>query len=316
MKKFIINIGLFSVFSILFYVIVMPLWSSFLPFYMSKNVRSCMGCYGHTFTRMQDAKKTTDVDVLIVGSSHAYRGIDPRVLKEYGITAFNLGSSAQTPINTKILLHQYLDQIKPKMVIYEAYAGTLGIDGVESSLDLLSNNQIDYNSIKMTNEVHNLLAYNTLIFSGFRQTFGLNKNFKEAIIQGDDTYISPTGYVETKFRKNILKDESVNNWKLYETQKRDFIDNINYIKSKDIDVYIIQAPITQKLYNSKLNHKEVDTFLGNLSDYKNYQGKLILNDTIDFYDSNHMNHNAVKIFSELLARDVNLIFKKNDRSIN
>ena len=65
-----------------------------------------MGCYGHTFTRMQDAQKTKNVDVLIVGSSHAYRGIDPRILQKDGISAFNLGSSAQTPINTKVLLHQ------------------------------------------------------------------------------------------------------------------------------------------------------------------------------------------------------------------
>ena len=307
MKKFIINIGLFSVFSILFYVIVMPFWSSVLPFYMSKNVRSCMGCYGHTFTRMQDAKKTTDVDALIVGSSHAYRGIDPRVLKEYGITAFNLGSSAQTPINTKILLHQYLDQIKPKMVIYEAYAGTLNIDGVESSLDLLSNNKIDYNSIKMTNEVHNLLAYNTLIFSGFRQTFGLNKNFKEAIIQGNDTYISPTGYVETKFRKNIFNNENIDSWNLLENQKVELANNIAYIKSKGVKVFIIQTPITQTFYKSIKNNKEVDDYLSTLGKYKSYQHAVDLNDSIDFYDNNHLNQIAVEKFNKMLALDI----KKN-----
>ena len=93
--------------------------------------------------------------------------------------------------------------------MYEAYAGTMNIDGVESSLDILSNNKIDINSIKMANEIHNLLAYNTLIFSGFRQTFGLNKTFSEVVHQGEDTYISPTGYVETKFRKNIFNDEKI-----------------------------------------------------------------------------------------------------------
>ncbi|MDH0658594.1 MULTISPECIES: hypothetical protein [unclassified Empedobacter] len=310
MKKFLINIGLFSLFAIVFYIVVMPLWSSVLPFYMSKNVRSCMGCYGHTFTRMQDAQKIKNVDVLIVGSSHAYRGIDPRVLQKEGISAFNLGSSSQTPINTKVLLHQYLEQINPKIVVYEAYAGTMNIDGVESSLDILSNNKIDINSIKMANEVHNLLAYNTLIFSGFRQTFGLNKRFKEAIQQGDDTYISSTGYVESKFKNNIFNKENYTSWDLRDSQKEELINNIEFIKSKGIDVYIIQAPITKTLYNSINNNKDVDVFLSNLGNYKNYQNLVELRDSTDFYDNNHLNQIGVEKFNAILSKDLKILLKK------
>ena len=310
MKKFLINIGLFGLFAVVFYLVIMPLWSSFLPSYMSKNVRSCMGCYGHTFTRMQDAQKTKNVDVLIVGSSHAYRGVDPRILKKDGISAFNLGSSAQTPINTKVLLHQYLDQIKPKLVVYEAYAGTMNIDGVESSLDILSNNKIDINSIKMANEIHNLLAYNTLIFSGFRQTFGLNKTFSEVAHQGEDTYISPTGYVETKFRKNIFNDEKISKWDLIENQKEEFENNITFIKSKGIEVYIIQAPITKTLYNSINNNKEVDQFLGKLGNYKNYQNLIELKDSTDFFDNNHLNQIGVEKFNVILSKDLKNILRK------
>ncbi|MFV0197364.1 hypothetical protein OBK01_03990 [Empedobacter falsenii] len=313
MKKFLINIGLFSLFAMIFYLVIMPIWSSVLPFYMSKNVRSCMGCYGHTFTRMQDAQKTTNVDVLIIGSSHAYRGIDPRILAKEGISAFNLGSSAQTPINTKVLLHQYLEQINPKLVVYEAYAGTLAIDGVESSLDILSNNKIDVNSIKMANEVHNLLAYNTLIFSGFRQTFGLNKTFSEKIHQEDDTYISPTGYVETKYRKNIFNKGNNTSWNLKESQKEELIDNVNFIKSKGIDVYIIQAPITKILYNSIDNHQEVDQFLSTLGKYKNYQGLVELNDSTDFFDNNHLNQIGVEKFNQPLVSDIKNILEKNKK---
>ena len=108
-----------------------------MPPFMAKNVRNCVGCYGHLFTRVKEAKETKNPDILFLGSSHAYRGLDPRIFAEEGITSFNLGSSSQTPINTQVLLHQYLDQIQPKMVIYEVYAGTLTSDGVESSLDLL-----------------------------------------------------------------------------------------------------------------------------------------------------------------------------------
>ncbi|WP_374329189.1 hypothetical protein [Soonwooa sp.] len=310
MKKFLINIGLFTVFAVFFYIIIMPLWGSVMPPFMAKNVRNCMGCYGHTFTRMKDAAKTKDIDVLIVGSSHAYRGIDPRIFEKEGITAFNLGSSSQTPINTKALLHQYLDKIKPKMVLYEAYAGTLTIDGVESSLDLLSNNKIDINAINMADEIHNLLAYNTLLFSSFRQTFGLNKNFKEAPKQAGDHYISPTGFVETEYRKNIFNKEDKTHWDLRENQKEELTNNINYIKSKGIEVYIIQTPITQKLYDAINNNAEVDHFLSSLGTYKSYQHALPLKDSTDFYDSNHLNQIAIEKFNPILVTDVKKLLSK------
>lgn len=304
MKKFLKNIFLFACFSVLFYIVIMPIWSSLLPFYMSKNVRSCMGCYGHTYTRMKEAKGFRDIDVLIVGSSHAYRGIDTRVLNNNGIKAFNLGSSAQTPINTKMLLHQYLENINPKLVVYEVYVGTLGIDGLESTLDLLSNNKIDYNAIKMASELNNLVAYNTLLFSGFRQVWGLNDNFYEPIIQGKDTYILNSGYVQTKYRKYNVKEEKKSEWVLKDNQLKSLKENIDFIKSKGIDIYIMQTPITNQLYNSKTNNADVDSLLKSLGDYKNYQHALSLSESVDFYDNNHLNHEAVLKVTEILTIDI------------
>lgn len=310
MKKFLINIGLFTLFAVIFYVIIMPIWSSILPPFMAKNVRSCMGCYGHTFTRMKDAAKTKNIDILIVGSSHAYRGIDPRIFEKEGISAFNLGSSAQTPLNTKALLHQYLEKIKPKMVLYEAYAGTMNIDGVESSLDILSNNKIDINSIEMANKMHNLLAYNTLIFSSFRQVFGLNDRFKEALKQTGDQYISPTGFVETEYRPNIFNKEGIDKWNLFESQKQELKNNVDYIRSKGIKVLLIQAPITKTLYNSVNNNAEVDKFLSDIGTYKSYQNAVALKDSTDFFDNNHLNQIAVEKFNKVLVKDVKAFLEK------
>ena len=313
MKKFLVNIVLFGLFSFLFYVVIMPLWSSSLPFFMSKNVRSCMGCYGHTFTRMKEAKEMKNIDVLIVGSSHAYRGIDPRILKKQGINAFNLGSSAQTPINTKMLLHQYLDSIKPKIVVYEVYAGTLVIDGLESSLDLLSNNRIDKNSFTMASKQNKLVTYNTFLFSSFRQIFGLNKTFSESLIQGDDTYIKGTGYVQTRPRIYKIKEESQKEWLINDNQLKALKENVNYINSKGIKLMLIQTPITNSLYNSKNNNKQIDSIMNSLGNYKSYQKSLIINDSLDFYDNNHMNHNLVERFSKNLSIDIKNILNGNSK---
>ncbi len=310
MKKFIQNTGLFIIFAVIFYIIVLPLWSYIFPPFMAKNVRSCVGCYGHLFTRIKDLDKVKNPDILFLGSSHAYRGLDPRVFKKHGISSFNLGSSSQTPINTKVLLSQYLDKINPKMVILEVYSGTLSADGVESSLDILSNNKIDKNSINMVLEINKLQTYNTFLYGFFRQIFDLNKNFKEELVQPPSTYIKGTGYSESLYSKNkfdeIIKTEK---WNLNSKQISVLKENITFIKSRKIPVVLVQAPITQRLYSARTNNQEVDSLLSTFAPYKNFQGELPLNDTIDFYDSNHLNQGAVVRFNEKLINWLSTIKK-------
>lgn len=306
MKKFIINTGLFGIFAIIFYIIILPIWSYVMPPFMAKNVRSCVGCYGHLFTRVNEISKVKNPDILFLGSSHAYRGFDPRVFKEAGISTFNLGSSSQSPINTRVLLNQYFDKIKPKMVVYEVYAGTLTSDGVESSLDLLSNNQIDKNAFEMAKNINQLTTYNTLIYGLFRQIFGLNQNFKEPKIQDGNTYITG-GFVESDFRKNPLNEEQIDKWNLNPKQIEILKENINFIKKRNIPIVLVQAPITKKLYDARTNNKEVDKLLSTLGTYKNFYGSIPLNDTIDFYDSNHLNQQAVVKFNKNVISFLNTI---------
>ena len=310
MKNFIKNTSLFVVFAGIFYIIVLPIWSYILPPFMAKNVRSCVGCYGYLFSRVKDIEHVKNPDILFLGSSHAYRGLDPRIFKEYGISSFNLGSSAQTPINTKVLLHQYLDKIKPKMVVYEVYVGTLSADGIGSSLDILSNNKIDIHSLRMAFDVNKVQTYNTLLYGVFRQVLGLNKNFKEDLVQAPSTYISGTGYVETVFNENQFSEKlQKEKWTIRDKQISVLKENIEFIKSKNIPVVLVQAPITSHLYSLRTNNKEADSILYNLAPYKNFYGEIPLNDTIDFYDSHHLNQQGVVKFNHQLIKWLQTIKK-------
>ncbi|AKP69246.1 hypothetical protein CG08_0957 [Riemerella anatipestifer] len=299
MKSFIKKIIFFSVFGSVFYVVVLPIWSQIMPPFMAKNVRNCVGCYGHLFSRTRDVGNLEkSPDILFLGSSHAYRGFDTRVFSKNGISSFNLGSSSQSPINTQVLLKQYLDRIKPKMIVYEVYAGTLSADGVESSLDMLSNNKIDVNAIEMVRRTRHLAVFNTAIYGLYRQILGLNKTFSEPSIQNDDVYVQGGGFVETKFRKNPMLEEAKGKWELNPKQIEALKENLDYIKKRNIPYILVQAPITKKLYESKTNNISVDSLLSTMGTYKNFYGELPLNDTIDFYDSNHLNQEAVVKFNE------------------
>ncbi|MBL7939756.1 MAG: hypothetical protein JNL43_10385 [Flavobacteriales bacterium] len=78
-------------------------------------------------------------DVIVVGSSHAYRGYDPRVFAEQGIRSFNLGSSAQSTTNTAILLENYVTKANCGLLILDVYDKALGTSGLESTSDLTQN---------------------------------------------------------------------------------------------------------------------------------------------------------------------------------
>ena len=46
---------------------------------------------------------------------------------------------------SEYLLKKYIDSLNPKLVIIEVFPGTIVIDGIESSLDLLANDYMDWN---------------------------------------------------------------------------------------------------------------------------------------------------------------------------
>ena len=74
------------------------------------------------------------VDVLVLGSSHAYQGINTAVLwKEFGYSAFNLCGAAQPIWNTYFYLEEALKTQTPKVIILDIYTLCYSADYSESS---------------------------------------------------------------------------------------------------------------------------------------------------------------------------------------
>lgn len=66
------------------------------------------------------AEKKNDIDMIVIGSSNSFCTVDPVVLyEEYGIAAYDFGSSSQ-PVNISVLyLREALKTQKPKVVAFE-----------------------------------------------------------------------------------------------------------------------------------------------------------------------------------------------------
>ena len=133
------------------------------------------------------------------------------------------------------MLKKYIDNLQPKQIIFEVCPQSLSSDGIESALDIISNDKIDFQTIKMAIKLNHIKVYNTLIYSSIRQLLNLDKDFVEAQRIGKDTYISG-GYVQRdniQFEYKSPLEKSIN-----PEQMMAFKELVNWVKSKDIELIL------------------------------------------------------------------------------
>lgn len=303
MKKEIIhftkNAFWFSIFALAFYIVTICLLGEIFPSKWTKNLIYNTGGAGHSLNRFEEVKNVKNVDILFLGSSHAYRGFDNRLFHNNDLTSFNLGSLAQTPIQTEVLLSRYLNQLNPTITIYEVYPIAFTIDGIESSMDLISNDQNDFASLKMATNYNHIKIYNSLIFSSYRQFFFQKHKKQGEIIIGNDRYI-PGGFVE-KIKSNF-KPKSSKTQELFFKKKQlsTFQKNIESLEKSGAKVYLVQAPITSDYYNSFSNLSEFDSLMNSYGEYSDFNKMIELTDSLHFFDVHHLNQKGVEIFNKKL----------------
>ena len=296
MRKFILKTFEFLSFACLFYVVFIMIYGLVMPGRVSKNLRN-FPINGFTHKMLSEVEKFEKADILVLGSSHANRGYDPRIFKEKkGLSLINLGTNAQTPLQTNYMFKTYGERLKPKFVILDAYHTLFASDGVESSLDIISNGKINGHLIRMTSKVNDIRAYNILIFNSLSKILRIQKQTEGK--NPGDTYI-PGGFIQTFGVNKTLKKHKTTKLQFSQKQFKAFEELVNSLKKNKIKYVIVQAPVKKAYYESFDNMEELDNWLSKLGPHYNFN-KIIEAPDEMYIDDNHLNQTGVVYFNATL----------------
>jgi len=284
--------------------------SPFLP-----NINYKKNSFGLLGAKLAEADTTKKVDVLVLGSSHAYRSVNPLFFDE--IDVLNLGSSAQTPIQSYYLLNEYIAQIQPKVILWEVFPGLLSSNGIESSIDFYSNFETSLNRNKLQLFL-NSEGKNLLLLTYFVNFFENIFNPIDAKIENDEEFYLEGGYVQKKQYKNNHGLENRTGEFIFPPRQLNTLkDGIELIQdiSPDTKIFLFQAPISGYYYSEMTNMLDFDSLFYIIAksdenifyvNYNELKQKSYV-DTVDFYDAVHMTSKGSEKFTSEIKNDIDMI---------
>jgi len=302
MRSFIFKIIGFLAFSVIAYPVSIGLATAFVPDSWLRNAMLPLAGNGHLLTRLREAERYGKVDMAFLGSSHAYRGFDTRLWEAKGMRAFNLGSSAQTPVQTEVLAETCLPLLQPRLVVFEVHPALFMSDGLESGLDLISNRRIDIHTLRMALRIPDARLWNTLIRSGWYQCLNDLDEIIEPERTGKDQYVNG-GFVERidRNRKN-MNEPTVGERHLRGPQIRAFQRLCAKLRETGMPMILIEAPVTHPL-NQRWStiRPAFEHLMRSEATYVNMNGLQGLNDSAHFFSPGHLNQEGVVLLNLALA---------------
>lgn len=159
------------------------------------------GGFGYALERFREVENYQNVDIMFLGSSHAYRTYDARLYEEAGYSAFNLGSTGQTPLNSYFLMRRYWDRLQPKVVVLDLVYRVIDRDGLECFYDLASNMSYSKEFVQMAIDINSPYAMNASLGMWASNLLGNDEPVGEQERLENELYISG-GYVEFEVWNN------------------------------------------------------------------------------------------------------------------
>lgn len=272
-----------------------------------RNVTYRLGHDDHLHTKVLEAGQIHDIDVLFLGSSHAYRTFDTRIYASRGIRAFNLGSSNQTPIQTEVLLHRLLDTLNPRLVVFEVHPDIMAHDGVEAAIYQLCNVPPSWDMVPMALRTRNMRVLAT---AAYALPHNLCSREFRCFVEPQGLYVSggfvehePACYSPQPIAETVIHPLA--------RQQRALERCIRYISNRGIPVLLLEVPDTRVMMQAYTNLAD---FQKDMSSYGTFRFMPLesLDDSLHFYDREHLNQTGVELYNSYLCDSLLEIMRIRD----
>ena len=233
-------------------------------------------------------------DAVVLGSSHAYRGIDPAIFEEHNLNIYVAGSSAQNCFGGRII---YENQIrgKTKVIVQDIYDLIFERDISESNLRLIENLPTIKESWELTSQS---LTMNT--FTAF--LIRLAEIDQKEEVKLDESFYK--GYAGKSGSITTVAAPTDSVFDANQEVFRCFEEFVQELKKENIKLVLVSHPLPQNPELIRYHRQFLELFTPlvekyNLKyfDYTNYCENFSL---ADFSDQTHLNTQGVRKYNELL----------------
>ena len=249
---------------------------------------------GQEASMLAELDQTENFEIIVLGSSHAYRGYDPRVFEENDIDLFNAGSSAQTFETSLHIAKNHIHFTGDEIVILDIYPVIFEIEGIETVQRLI----ID--------ETDPCAAFDLVLQT--KDIRGINSFVKRQICVTDSNDWALKGYVEKGYCSipdtlKTLPPADTTEFLPLNKNIEDFVELFHFLKNKAKHIVFVSHPMPNDLRNIEmgdflLKHTKESSL--NFLDYTNDDRF----DLHDFSDPYHLNQAGVEKFNNLLIPTV------------
>jgi hypothetical protein len=248
---------------------------------------------------LSDYNAQKKYDIVVLGSSHAYRGYDPRIFANENIQLFNAGSSSQNTLVSRALATHILQPSDGQLYIIDIYDKVWSGDGIESCNRFIQNSPSAALNTDLTLhalDLRKINQYSTWLFSDLTQFEVEAKDYvADGYCSKNDSLQSPPQALEGPEEINPLFQVHLDRL-------------LQLLEEKSVEYIFVSHPhpTTEGL---EAYHKPMKTYIDSLAAAKNtfyfdYTSHPSFSDFGYFADANHLNQKGVDLFNELLIRDL------------
>ena len=256
---------------------------------------------GQEYRLTQDWKTSANYDIVIFGSSHAYRGYDPREFEKFGYNMFTLGSGFQNTMASYVLMENEFPLHDSSVIILDLFDKTFEGDGVGCYTRWIENASYDKTAFEMVWRQPDLRTMNSFACRMFSKGTAVEVPDEEGYLTNGycpklDTLKAPPAEMDTtaiRFNDDFL----------------DYLDAFIARACADHHMVILVSHPQPKSQSFQVYHDKFRAFISpvlqkyNLP-YLDYNSEHDLNTLQHFADVNHLNQSGVTLFNHQLLTEL------------